>query len=142
MEKLNKWQSIVMLAGACLMVVGAGLLVFGVFVHAPWIFLAGALAFACMQAQQAYHGTNLTIKRLRRIMLMGDVLFVCSALLMVESTYNFTLPLFMKYAKNGYLLYLNYIHNNWVVLLLVAAVLEIYSTHRIASELEKEAKKN
>ena len=73
MEKLNKWQSIVMLAGACLMVVGAGLLVFGVFVHAPWIFLAGALAFACMQAQQAYHGTNLTIKRLRRIMLMGDL---------------------------------------------------------------------
>ena len=131
-----------MLAGACLMVVGAGLLVFGVFVHAPWIFLAGALAFACMQAQQAYHGTNLTIKRLRRIMLMGDFLFVCSALLMVDSLYGCSPLLLVKYANNGSLPWLNYIPNNWVVLLLVAAVLEIYSTHRIASELEKEAKKN
>jgi uncharacterized membrane protein SpoIIM required for sporulation len=29
----------------------------------------------------------------------------------------------------------------WVVLLLVAAILEVYTTHRISHELEKEAKK-
>ena len=41
----------------------------------------------------------------------------------------------------GYNAYLTYIHNNWVVLLLVAAMLELYSTHRISNELDKEAKK-
>ena len=37
--------------------------------------------------------------------------------------------------------YIKYIHNNWVIVLLVAAVLQLYSSHRIGHELEKEAKK-
>jgi hypothetical protein len=37
--------------------------------------------------------------------------------------------------------YLNYIKNNWVVLLLLAAILQLYTTYRIDHELEKEAKK-
>ena len=38
-------------------------------------------------------------------------------------------------------IYLQYVNNNWVVVLLVAAVLQLYTTYRISSELEKEAKK-
>ena len=33
---------------------------------------------------------------------------------------------------------MTYIHNNWVVLLLIAAIIEIYTTHRISNELKKD----
>ena len=41
----------------------------------------------------------------------------------------------------NYLSYIKYVHNNWIVALLVAAILQLYTSHRIANELEKEAKK-
>ena len=37
--------------------------------------------------------------------------------------------------------YFNLIYNKWVMLLLAAAILEMYSMHRIASELKKEEAK-
>ena len=55
---------------------------------------------------------------------------------MVENAYHVVFPLFAK-TINGYTSYVKYIHNNWVVTLLVAAVLQLYSTHRISSELQK-----
>ena len=94
-----------------------------------------------MQMMQTYSGNNFTIRRLRRIMVTGDVLFIVSALLMVENSYALLLPVFMKLFPDGYNYYVTYVHNNWVLLLLVAAMLEIYTTHRISSELAKEAKK-
>lgn len=141
MRELTKRQSILFLLGAVLMVTGAGLYVFGVQKIAPWVFAVGALLFASIQLMQQYEGRNPTILRLRRIMILGDVLFMLSALFMVENAYHLLLPLFLKFGMGGYNAYLNYIHNNWVVLLLIAALLELYSTHRISNELEKEAKK-
>lgn len=141
MKQLNRLQSIVMLAGAFFMVAGAGLYVVGVMSVTPWIFAAGAVAFAMMQMQQTYDGHNPTVKRLRRIMTAGDVLFILSALFMLEDNYHVILPLFTNYIMNGYYHYVTYINNNWVVLLLIAAVIEIYTTHRISHELDKEAKK-
>ena len=38
----------------------------------------------------------------------------------------------------NYLTYLQYVRNNWIVVLLVAAILQLYTSHRIANELEKE----
>lgn len=127
--------------GASLMVIGVALYVFNILGGAAWIFAAGAVAFASMQMLQSYEGENLAVRRLRRIMVLGDVCFILSALLIVENTYHWLLPLFCSWWKDGYLHYLNYVHNNWVVLLFVAAILELYTTHRIANELEKEAKK-
>ena len=75
------------------------------------------------------------------VMVTGDVLFILSALLMVENSYGLLLPLFLKLSPDGYFNYVTYVHNNWVLLLLVAAMLEIYTTHRISGELAKEAKK-
>lgn len=141
MKQLNKVQTVVLLLGALLMVAGAGLYVFGTQLVAHWIFLVGAVCFASMQMMQTYSGNNFTIRRLRRIMVTGDVLFIVSALLMVENSYRLLLPLFLKFFPDGYNNYLTYIHNNWVLTLLVAAMIEIYSTHRISSELAKEAKK-
>lgn len=141
MRQLNRLQSIVMLAGAFLMVAGAGLYVVGIHTATPWVFTVGAIAFAVIQMQQTYDGRNHTIQRLRRIMTIGDVLFILSALLMLEDSYRVLLPLFTSYMENGYYQYVTYINNNWVILLLIAAVLEIYTTHRISHELDKEAKK-
>ena len=89
-----------------------------------------------MQYMQKYTGTDVTMRRLRRIMLTGAAFFIISALLMVENAYHVVFPLFAK-TINGYTSYVKYIHNNWVVTLLVAAVLQLYSTHRISSELQK-----
>lgn len=141
MRQLNKTQSMILLAGACLMVAGAGLYVFGVQDVASWLFAAGAAAFVSMQLRQTYDGRNITVRRLRRIMITGDMFFLLSAVLMIENSYHFLLPLFLKYLENGYYQYVTYVHNNWVVTLLVAAMIEIYATHRISNELDKEAKK-
>lgn len=137
MKQLSKTQSIIMLMGAVLMVVGAGLYVFGEHTVAPCAFLPGTLLFAAMQIAQRYEGTDITLRRLRRIMLTGTAFFIVSAVLMLENSYHIVYPLFLKSGIDGYNAYLKYIHNNWVVTLLVAAILQLYSTHRISAELQK-----
>ena len=92
----------------------------------------GAMCFASMQMLQHYEGGNLIIRRLRRIMLVSDVLFLFTAVLMFANQGN-SLGL-------DWIYYLNYVKNNWVVLLLLAAILQLYTTFRIDHELEKEAK--
>jgi hypothetical protein len=132
MNELNKWQNMVFLCGAVLMVVGAGgqLLQWGL---APYVYAVGAMGFVSMQMLQRYDGQDFIIRRLRRIMLLSDVLFLVSAVLMFASQGNaFGLP---------HLTYLQYVYNKWVVTLLIAAILQLYTTHRISNELEKEAKK-
>ena len=122
----------IFLTGAMLMVIGAGasLVQWGV---APYLFAVGAIAYTSMQMLQRYEGTNFVIRRLRRIMLLSDVLFLFTAVLMFANQGN-ALGL-------DWIYYLNYVKNNWVVLLLLAAILQLYTTYRIDHELEKEAKK-
>ena len=138
MKQLTRLQSLIFLAGGLLMVVGAGMFVFSNKQLASWIFLVGAIAFVSMQMQQQYEGTNFVIRRLRRIMTLADICFILAALLMVENAYNFLLPLFVDHLQNGLNDYIIYIMGKWVVMLLIAAILEVYTTHRISSELEKE----
>lgn len=137
MRQLTKTEAAILLAGTFLMVVGAGLYVFGIQGVSPWIFAVGAVAFAAMQLRQTYGGRDATLKRLRRIMSVGDALFMLSAALMLENNYHVLMPLFVKYIPDGYYHYVTYIHNNWVIILLVAAIIEIYTTHRISHELKK-----
>ena len=131
MRQLSKWEVYLFLLGGLLMVVGAGANV--LFQSwAPFVYALGALLFAAIQMSQRYQGRSIVLRRLRRIVLMSDVLFLLAALLMIANR-----PGFMGIDQ---LTYLKYIHNNWVVILLVAAVLQLYAGHRIANELEKEAK--
>ena len=132
MKQLNKVQTAIFLLGALLMVIGAGtsILAWG---SAPYVFSVGALGFASMQMLQRYEGSNFVIRRLRRVQLLSDVFFLLSGLLMIASMGNvFGL---------SYVIYMDYIYNKWVITLLIAALLQLYSTHRIGNELEKEAKK-
>ena len=132
MKKLNNLQVAVFLLGALLMVIGAGtsMLAWG---SAPYVFSVGALCFASMQMLQRYEGSNFVIRRLRRIQLVSDVLFLVSGLLMIANKGNFL--------GLSYMTYIEYVYNKWVITLLVAAILQLYSTHRLGHELEKEAKK-
>jgi hypothetical protein len=132
MRQLSKLQTAIFLAGALLMVIGAGTSLLQ-WTFAPYVFALGALGFASMQMLQRYEGRNITIRRLRRIMLLSDLLFLVSAVLMFAGQQN--------YFGLDHLTYLQYVYNKWVVTLLIAAILQLYTTHRIGSELEREAKK-
>ena len=132
MKQLNKIENVIFLAGAVLMVVGSGANIF-MKMWAPYVFATGSLAFVLMQLKQSYEGRNIVIRRLRRIMIASDMFFLASALLMFANQNNiFGLDR---------LTYIKYIHNNWVVTLLVASILQLYSTHRIGRELDKETEK-
>jgi len=131
MRQLNKWESALMLLGGLLMVVGSGANIL-LCSWAPYAFASGALLFVAMQLRQRYEGRDFTIRRLRRIQMISDVLFLFAGLLMIANQSNFL--------GIDQLSYIKYVHNNWVVVLLVAAVLQLYTGHRIANELEKDTK--
>lgn len=114
------------------MVVGSGASLF-LQAWSSYVFAPGALLFAAMQMHQRYDGPNFNIRRLRRMILLSDVLFLVAALLMFANKGNFLGLQYLSYVK--------YVHNNWIVVLLVAAILQLYASHRISSELEKDAKK-
>ncbi len=132
MKQLNKVQTAIFLLGALLMVIGAGTSIL-MWDGAPYIYSVGALGFASMQMLQRYEGSNFVIRRLRRIQLVSDVFFLLSGLLMIANKGNFL--------GLSYITYIEYVYNKWVITLLIAALLQLYSTHRIGIELEKKAKK-
>ena len=132
MRKLNSFKVAIYLIGALLMAIGAGTSILA-WKAAPYVFAVGAIAFVSMQFLQRYEGANMVIRRLRRIQLFSDVFFLLSAALMIANTSNFL--------GLDYFTYIEYVYNKWVITLLIAAILQLYSTHRISHELEKEAKK-
>ena len=131
MRQLSNVESVLLLLGGLLMVVGSGASLF-LQSWAPYVYAPGALLFVAMQLRQRYEGNDFVIRRLRRIMIISDVLFLLAALLMFANEGNFL--------GIQYLAYIKYVHNNWIVVLLVAAVLQIYASHRIAHELDKDEK--
>ena len=140
MRQLSTLQNYILLIGAIMMVVGVGCIVFGIMPKATSIiFCVGAISFALMQMTQTYEGNNVTLRRLRHIMVLADIAFIISGLLMLENVYKFFFPIFANTIE-GYNTYIHVVYNNWVVALLIGAVLEIYTTHRIAYVMKKEEK--
>jgi len=129
MKQLSRVESMIFLLGGLLMVIGAGTSLLA-WSAAPYVFALGALCFAAMQMKQRYEGQNVTIRRLRRMMLLSDVLFLVSALLMFASQGNIF--------GIDHITYIQYVYQKWVVTLLIAAILQLYSFHRIGQELAKE----
>ena len=141
MRQLNKLQSTVFLAGGALMVIGAGCFSLMWQQHIVcWLFLLGAIMFSVMQSMQIYEGNSFVVKRLKRIQAVASIFFLISGILMIDTVHHFLLSLFQNAGSNGYQNYLAYVYNKWVVLLLVAAILELYTTHQIGTELQKEKK--
>lgn len=101
-------------AGAVLLLVGAMLQITR-WELSPVIYTIGAVMFAYVQVMSRYEGKNLIVRRLRRQQILGAVLLVFAGVLMFVTR-----------------------HNEWVLCLTVAAILELYTAFRIPSELEKE----
>lgn len=102
------------IVGAVLLLVGAVLQITR-WEFATYMYTLGAVLFAYVQVMSRYEGKNLIIRRLRRQQILGAILLVFAGVLMFTSK-----------------------HNEWMVCLTIAAVLELYTAYRIPSELEKE----
>lgn len=129
MKQLNKTENAVFVIGAVLMVVGSGANIFAQ-TWAPYIFAIGVAGFVAMQLRQRYEGSDVTLRRLRRMVIISDLLLVVSAVLMLANIDNML--------GLDALTYIKYVHNNWVVALLVAAMLQLYTSHRISREILKD----
>lgn len=133
MRQLSKIETYIYLIGGLLMTVGAGCCAFlwhpEVF---SWVYLFGAILFVAMQVRQRYEGDKIVLKRLRRIMLTSGVFFIIAGVLLVDTNYRFIASL-VSYEN-----YIAYIYNKWVIFLLAGAILQLYSTHRISNELQKD----
>ena len=124
MKKLNSLQLLIYRLGGVLIIIGAVLNPLES-AAAPYIYSAGALMFASMQMLASYEGDSVVIRRLRRQQVLGALLLVVSGAMMFGHQYHMT---YMR-------------HNEWMVVMLIAAVFELYAAFRIPYELEKEEKK-
>ena len=111
---MSKIYQIVQGVGAVLLLVGAMLQITR-WELSPILYTIGAVMFAYVQIMTRYEGKNLIIRRLRRQQILGAVLLVFAGVLMFVTK-----------------------HNEWVLCLTIAAILELYTAFRIPSELEKE----
>ena len=102
------------MTGAVLLLIGAMLQITR-WELSPILYTIGAVMFAYVQVMSRYEGKNLIVRRLRRQQILGAVLLVFAGVLMFVTK-----------------------HNEWVLCLTVAAILELYTAFRIPSELEKE----
>lgn len=113
---MKRGYTIVQVVGAVLLLAGAMLQITRWEVS-PYIYTAGALMFAYVQVMNRYEGNNLIVRRLRRQQILGAMLLVIAGVLMFFTR-----------------------HNEWILCLTVAAVLQLYTAYRIPAELEKENK--
>lgn len=100
----------------------------------PWIFLPATVVYVVMQRMLNTKTDSFILRRLYAIQLLSGVCFIIAALLLIEQYNGFLLPLVVN-EMNSYYNYLRFVHNNWVVMMLVGALLQLYSTHRISNEV-------
>lgn len=135
-----------MLTGAALMVAGAVLVMCAVLVMqeehrtltlavAPWAFLAGTVVYVLVQRLQAETSASLTVNRLLSIRFLSGICFIVSGLFMVEQ-YNGFLKTVLVSDISSYMLYMQIVHNNWVVLLLIGSLLQLYTSYRLSAKIK------
>lgn len=125
MKELNKWQNALFQIGAVLILVGAAVHIFAPMISL-YIYSIGVLFYALMRLKTEYMGRSVVLTRLRRQQLMASACFVLTMVLMS-----------MQDLRYGFLR-----HNEWVVSLTIACVLELYTSWRIPQELKKEKNLN
>lgn len=121
MRKLSKLENALFRLGALLTTLGAATYLFGGWWSVA-AYAVGTLFFAAMQMRASYDGHNFVLARLRRQQLIGAALMVVSAVAMVSQALGHNLVQ----------------HNEWVVCLLIGAMLQFYTALRIPQEIEKE----
>ena len=111
-----------MSAGMILVLIGVGCYFFYQWA-AYVVYGVGVLMFVPMQLLQRYEGSNFILRRLRRMQIISDVLFLLTGMLMY---------------LNGKFILNMYIRNEWMLALTVATILQLYTAFRIPVELDKD----
>lgn len=122
MNKLKDWQVMMMSAGMIFVLIGVGCYFFHQWA-AYVVYGVGVLMFVPMQLMQRYEGSNFILRRLRRMQIISDVLFLLTGMLM--------------YLNDKFILNM-YIRNEWMLALTVATILQLYTAFRIPAELDKD----
>jgi hypothetical protein len=113
---MKKIYNYIYMLGGILLVVGAALYITR-WAWAPYIYIAGSFMFGAMQMADRYEGSNFVIRRLRRQQVLGALMLMLTGIAMFVCKYN-----------------------EWIVCLLIACLLELYTAFRLPQELEKEGK--
>lgn len=100
--------------GAVMALIGAAVYITG-WIYAPYVYTIGATLFALAQINSPYQGENKNIKRLRRQQILGALFLV---------------------AAGAFMFFTN--KNEWVAVLTIGAVIELYTSFRIPQEERKE----
>ena len=111
-----------MSAGMIFVLIGVGCYFFHQWA-ASVVYGVGVLMFVPMQLMQRYEGSNFILRRLRRMQIISDVLFLLTGMLMY---------------LNGKFIFNMYIRNEWMLALTVATILQLYTAFRIPVELDKD----
>ena len=122
MNKLKDWQIMMMSAGMIVVWIGVGCYFFHQWA-AYVVYGVGVLRFVPMQLMQRYEGSNFILRRLRRMQIISDVLFLLTGMLMY---------------LNGKFIINMYIRNEWMLALTVATILQLYTAVRIPADLDKD----
>ena len=148
MTELTRRQQMLMMEGGVLMFVAEAFVIAMklsepamvgrlVLLVMPCVFLCAAVLFFWMQRKQQYQGTSLAIRRLMGIRSLAGILLILAGVFMVEDIYRFT-QFIVVADLDSFILYSQIVNNNWVVLSLIGALLELYATLRLSSALKKE----
>ncbi len=121
MIKMTKIETYLMNVGGVFILLGASAYLFYP-IASTYIYIIGALLFGCIQIKNGYRGNNIIIRRLRRQQIFAALLLMLTGLLMITNTYRWI------YCR----------HNEWVICLTIAAIMELYSSFRLSHELKKE----
>jgi len=121
MIKMTKIETYLMNVGGVFILLGASAYLFYP-IASTYIYIIGALLFGCIQIKNGYRENNIVIRRLRRQQIFAALLLMLTGLLMITNTYKWI------YCR----------HNEWVICLTIAAILELYSSFRLSHELKKE----
>ena len=119
MKTLTKVQNLVFRIGALLMIAGAAMWLFAGLL-ANIFYVVGVIMFVTMQLQATYEGNDFVIQRLRRQQLFGAFALVLSATAMTTQAMGYNLVQ----------------HNEWVVCLLIGAIIQLYTAFRIPQALK------
>ncbi|MBP5381547.1 MAG: DUF4369 domain-containing protein [Bacteroidaceae bacterium] len=117
MKKLSKTENLVFRTGALLMIAGAVSYLAGGWIPVA-LYVVGVLMFVSMQARAGYEGNDFVIVRLRRQQMFGAAVLVLSAVAMVAQQLGHTI---VRY-------------NEWVICLLIGAVIQLYTAFRLPSD--------
>lgn len=150
METKKNIYKIFMLAGGVMMVSSA-LLVMSTTLYleniqlvttirqwAPWFLLIGSILYVVVQRLTSVRTKDIAIGRLQRIQLLSGFCLIISSLLLIEQYNGFLMPVIVS-DINSYYNYLRIVHNNWVVMLFVGAIFQLYTTNRLSHEQQKDS---